>query len=109
MGESLNPFGGSGGSSSINKKATAAAQTKLDTGANQQFVDNFMRIFGSPTSNPGFGDSLSGYFGGKPLQDIATNIAPVSAFHPKAKRIMSSSGDGDNGIFGFVHPGSNLF
>lgn len=82
----------------FDKEATARRQAQADTKANQSFQDNWLKIFGpSSPYNNNFRSSLSGYFNGQPMEQIAANIAPQVAFHPKVKKVFNNETGG--GVF----------
>jgi len=79
----------------------------------QAFLDKFYTIFGGGSGpnqqigNPNFRESLSGYYGGAPFQDIANQFSKVNTFQPRAKpqngyRLVPSGGNGGGGISDWI-------
>src|SRR5678816_1273023 len=87
MGESVLGFGIGGGDTKsknvLDPRATQAKQQAANTANQDKFINKYTSLFASPTSNPGMADSLSGYFGGKTIPEIAAMLAKTNAFQPQ--------------------------
>lgn len=105
MGESL--FGG-GGKPGFNRVAVPDTNQQRQ----QAMLDKFYAAFGGGGQNPnvnnqGFQESLSGFYGGAPFQDIAQNFSKVNTFVPRAKpangyKLIPKKGDSGNDWMNFI-------
>jgi len=87
-----NPLDNSTGSR-INSKATARRQAKADAGRESTFVDNYLRLFGGPGVNQNFQSSLSGYYNGAPIDQIAGQLAKTNTYKPKVAAVKTKGDD----------------
>src|SRR4051812_15150914 len=97
----------------IRKAATAAKQTASDTRRTNDFISKYLAQFGQGGAvNSNFVNSLSGYYNGAPITDIANKLAMTNVFHPKVAPVRGPSKDSLGmlgGVFGEQAPLVNLF
>ena len=103
MGENLSPLksliGGDKTKLVTNKNATAARQQSSNDTQRQNFVNDYVKMFGGPGSNAYMQDSLRGYFGGQSLEDIANHVATTGTWYPTVKPVQNRVKVKDNSIF----------
>lgn len=78
--------GGDKAKAVLNAKATSAKQAAANSQAQQAFTNDYMSRFGQMN---GYGQNLSGFYGGQPFQQVAQNYAKLNSFQPKVKRVMT--------------------
>ncbi len=102
-----NPFG-DGESQIRDRAATARNQATSDARRDSEGISKWLQLFNGGATNPNFQQSLSGYYGGAPMEDIAKKVALTGTFKPKVKPVMKNVGD-DGGLMGMAYnlsPGS---
>ena len=101
-------MGGSKSKTVVDKKATAQRQASSDAAARQKFISNYNALFGSgDVPDTGFANSLSGYYGGASIGDIAKKLSRTNTFTPKVKNVTYKVKTG-GGLFGGGNLGMDL-
>ncbi len=79
-------MGGSKSKTVVDQKATQRRQVSSDAAARQKFIQNYNALFSDGDApDTGFANSLSGYYGGASIGDIAKKLARTNTFTPKVK------------------------
>lgn len=90
-------MGGGGDDEKVaSPKLTAQLQARRDAKAEDAFVNNFIKMFQNPATNNTFKSSLSGYYNGAPIDQIAKKMAFTNAYKPK---VQTQYQEPEKGIF----------
>jgi len=111
MGEAFGMPGSTEGK--IRTAATARKQLASDARRTNDFVTKYLAQFGQGNAvNNNFVNSLSGYYNGAPIGDIANKLAMTNVFKPRVAPVRGPSQDSLGmlgGIFGEQKPLVELF